>query len=298
MYVLLLVLGAVITASGIALVISGVSIQSHTLDVAIVTPGSVAAIGGLILIGLGLAVRVLQRIEHAVAARPYPPNPIAAAASPTAELSSDAIRLAPLTEPQTQVAPPAAVPAPPPAVPVVAPSPAVPVDPTLEQFREAFPTLARRENTPAVAECETVAPAPLTNGHDAGGTHDPAAIKVVPQPAEARARPVAIPPKPKKSAFESFWPKGARADGHDQTAPAQISARSVAEPEQRVEPDVDIQSASPAQPASAVSILKSGVVNGMAYTLYSDGSIEAQLPQATLRFGSITELRDHIERES
>jgi hypothetical protein len=33
----------------------------------------------------------------------------------------------------------------------------------------------------------------------------------------------------------------------------------------------------------------------MAYTLYSDGSIEAQLPQGTLRFGSITALRDHIE---
>jgi hypothetical protein len=44
-----------------------------------------------------------------------------------------------------------------------------------------------------------------------------------------------------------------------------------------------------------VSILKSGVVNGMPYTLYSDGSIEAQLPEGTLRFGSITELRNHIE---
>ena len=47
---------------------------------------------------------------------------------------------------------------------------------------------------------------------------------------------------------------------------------------------------------STVSILKSGVVDGMAYTLYSDGSIEAQLPQGTVRFGSITELRNHLER--
>ena len=47
-----------------------------------------------------------------------------------------------------------------------------------------------------------------------------------------------------------------------------------------------------------VSILKSGVVDGMAYTLYSDGSIEAQLPQGTLRFGSITELRNHIEQSA
>jgi len=46
----------------------------------------------------------------------------------------------------------------------------------------------------------------------------------------------------------------------------------------------------------AVSILKSGVIDGMAYTLFTDGSIEAQLPQGTLRFASIEELRIHLER--
>jgi hypothetical protein len=46
------------------------------------------------------------------------------------------------------------------------------------------------------------------------------------------------------------------------------------------------------------AILKSGVVDGMAYTLYADGSIEAQLPQGTVRFGSIAELRSHIENNS
>jgi hypothetical protein len=49
------------------------------------------------------------------------------------------------------------------------------------------------------------------------------------------------------------------------------------------------------RPTGAISVLKSGVVEGMAYTLYSDGSIEAQLPQGTLRFGSITALREHID---
>src|SRR5215468_182066 len=41
----------------------------------------------------------------------------------------------------------------------------------------------------------------------------------------------------------------------------------------------------------AVTVLKSGVVDGMAYSLYSDGSIEAELPEGTMRFGSIDELR-------
>ena len=54
----------------------------------------------------------------------------------------------------------------------------------------------------------------------------------------------------------------------------------------------------PVAEAAPVSVLKAGVVDGMAYTLYSDGSIEAQLPQGMLRFGSITELRSHFEQRS
>ena len=48
----------------------------------------------------------------------------------------------------------------------------------------------------------------------------------------------------------------------------------------------------------AVAILKSGVVDGMGYTLYVDGSIEAELPQGTLRFASINELRSHLEKNA
>jgi len=44
------------------------------------------------------------------------------------------------------------------------------------------------------------------------------------------------------------------------------------------------------------TILKSGVVGGMAYTLYSDGSIQAELPDGVLRFTSLQELRDHVAR--
>jgi len=36
-----------------------------------------------------------------------------------------------------------------------------------------------------------------------------------------------------------------------------------------------------------VTVLKSGVVDGMAYSLYSDGSIEAQMPEGMMRFASI-----------
>lgn len=50
------------------------------------------------------------------------------------------------------------------------------------------------------------------------------------------------------------------------------------------------------QTAPAVTVLKSGVVDGMAYSLYSDGSIEAQMPEGMMRFASIDELRTHLDQ--
>jgi hypothetical protein len=54
--------------------------------------------------------------------------------------------------------------------------------------------------------------------------------------------------------------------------------------------------ARPSVESQPASILKSGVIDGMAYTLYTDGSIEAQLPQGTVHFASIEELRMHLEK--
>ena len=58
--------------------------------------------------------------------------------------------------------------------------------------------------------------------------------------------------------------------------------------------------APPVAPARAdtpqVTVLKSGVVDGMAYSLYSDGSIEAQMPEGMMRFASIDELRAHLDQ--
>ena len=48
--------------------------------------------------------------------------------------------------------------------------------------------------------------------------------------------------------------------------------------------------------ASSVTVVKSGVVDSMAYSLYSDGSIEAQMPEGMVRFASIDELRAHLDQ--
>src|SRR5271156_6475981 len=70
MYVSFLIVGAAIVAAGIALVGSGVSIQDHTFDPAVITPGAVAVVGGLVLVGLAFVLQQLRNIEKAMARRP------------------------------------------------------------------------------------------------------------------------------------------------------------------------------------------------------------------------------------
>jgi hypothetical protein len=98
--------------------------------------------------------------------------------------------------------------------------------------------------------------------------------------------------------FDKVWPQpGAR-------QPDARSAEDAAEPLDGGEARTPSQRPPPPDLAPEPdefrppAILKSGVVDGMAYTLYADGSIEAQLPQGTVRFGSIAELRTHIENNS
>jgi hypothetical protein len=47
---------------------------------------------------------------------------------------------------------------------------------------------------------------------------------------------------------------------------------------------------------AVASVVRSGIIGGMAYTLYSDGSIEAELPIGTVRFNSLGELQEHVKR--
>jgi hypothetical protein len=106
-----------------------------------------------------------------------------------------------------------------------------------------------------------------------------------------------IPPPPKAAVFNAFWPTGPRVSGDGRVIPVPAVAPRPLVAAQVGEPQHDASAAADQQGGpAALSILKSGVVDGMAYTLYSDGSIEAQLPHGTLRFGSISELRNHIEQ--
>ena len=84
------------------------------------------------------------------------------------------------------------------------------------------------------------------------------------------------------SSFENAWPKPER-------------AREPALPRRSARASSRFTDA-PSEDRSAATIIKSGVVDGMAYSLYSDGSIEAQMPEGMMRFGTIEELRAHLDQ--
>ncbi len=106
----------------------------------------------------------------------------------------------------------------------------------------------------------------------------------------------------REPALDALWPKGPRPSRAVEGASTPIAQSTGVTPIHSQQsgdtPNTAAFVSNPESSAAGASVLKSGVVNGMPYTLYSDGSIEAQLPEGTLRFGSITELRNHIEQSA
>jgi hypothetical protein len=113
-----------------------------------------------------------------------------------------------------------------------------------------------------------------------------------PLPPDLRSRPPIASlddSEPPPASFEDAWPKADRARPAE-TAPQRRSGR--------MPPTLAEANGGPehAEDRPEVTVLKSGVVDGMAYSLYSDGSIEAQMPEGMMRFASIDELRAHLDQ--
>ena len=117
---------------------------------------------------------------------------------------------------------------------------------------------------------------------------EPSAADLPPEPIEPDAAPPAT--------FDDAWPMSERI----RTPDAPLPRRSGRMPSTFADAAADgADRAAPAarsEDPSQVTVLKSGVVDGMAYSLYSDGSIEAQMPEGMMRFASIDELRAHLDR--
>ena len=166
--------------------------------------------------------------------------------------------------------PEAAEAAPPPSLRVPLPEPRV--EPEPERIEPKIePAVAAVPEPPPVPEAAPQAvPEPV-----AAKPEEPAA-EAAPAPPPA---PPPSPPKPER-VFDRIW----------SGEPAVAVEAAVVEVARPPEPPPPARVAEP----EPVRIFKSGVIDGMAYTLYTDGSIEAELAQGTVKFASIDELRAYL----
>jgi xanthosine utilization system XapX-like protein len=275
MYLLLLVFGAVLGVVGI--VFAGLSLRDGTFG-AVLTSSIVAVVGGFLMVGLGFGLRTLRRIEQALASRSTPRAWFSGEMADTVE-NGDVPR-------QT-----ALVPSP----PKTSRSPQHAAAPSVPRLGNDSCDLERQPpDSASAADKMTPSLPPIAisaaneanadaDGQRVGKQGNAAAATRGAQRLRMSMRSGTPTERQKAPTFDLLWPKGPRPV--PSTPPASQQA-------------VAVSAAEEAAAAMPVSVLESGVVNEVAYTLYSDGSIEAQLPQGTLRFGSITELRNHIEQST
>lgn len=296
MAVLLFSVGTFALVAGLVMVGFGIPINEFSFGNTLISAGTTAAVGGLIIIALGVAVGQLRRITEALAgdlpARYVQPIDLveATGASSPAAAVPDRIPFPPRPRPETPF-------------PKMGSLPGAPTNSGNDDGygRFAAPTLPNPEEAPMAVEDEISLSPPQPSGGSAptADVRGPAGRGQEPatswKPSPASTPPVGSPPRPLQPAkFDAMWPaeaKSPRPGVSDDAKPPSAPARETFPPvPKRPEPE--------AQKPRAVAILKSGVVDGMGYTLYVDGSIEAELPQGTLRFASINELRSHLEKNS
>lgn len=278
MSVALYVVGGFAVIAGIIAAAFGIPVSEFSFGNTLIIAGTVATVGGLIVIGLGAVVAKLQQIADgqvvpagpARAAEEFGGAPAARIPFPTKPKADQPMR----DEPR-----------------VMAP---------ISGDAEPLPAPSlRNPDLPPVPEDVSLSPPDREPAAELGVPMRPAPL--ADEPAEAPAepkldtgwRPLDAPARQPSAYFDTVWP----ADSKPARPPA---AEEPAEPQPEpapAEPATEAVAAEAEEP-QAVAVLKSGVVDGMAYTLYVDGSIEAELPQGTLRFASINELRSHLEKNS
>jgi hypothetical protein len=114
---------------------------------------------------------------------------------------------------------------------------------------------------------------------------------------EPRLTPAAAAPE----ILDTIRPADYRQPGTETRAPradVPLAARAAAD-EMNAPPLAPAEATAPAPAAFRSSrVLKSGTINDVSYTLFSDGSIETPTAEGTVRFESIDEFRQHLEKST
>jgi hypothetical protein len=324
MSILLYAVGVIAVLAGAAMVGFGIPVKEFSFGDTLIGAGTTAVVGGLIVIGLGAAVGQLQRIAEALATRPIRSSRPLDLFEPASDGrgAPDSARVPFPSKPKAEARgrepfePRRPAPAPadhhaddrPPAS--FAPTLPNPYEPPVALEDEVSLSPQQPMSAPAPAAVdrdEHARPAPPTPPLDRDENESELDEKPV-LDTEWWTPPSLQPAGPAQTRaanstyFDAMWPaesKAKRADIDEAKSEPMLDLPP---------PEADMPSAMPAEPEApkpdpgdmprGVAILKSGVVDGMGYTLYVDGSIEAELPQGTLRFASINELRSHLEKSS
>jgi hypothetical protein len=256
-------------AGGVAL---GFGVQNWAFGIGntLIASGSVGLIGGLLLMGIGLVLRSLRalglRIEELTPVLPV-------------EFQVPLVPQEPLMEPDLET-PLARVPAP-------------RRDDDTRAAREA--ALKRVRETAARLAAEP----------------EPAPIEHLEQPAEELSEPAPSGPEGRELDRRTWPPRTTTtriAEAAEQKTWPFDRPRVAPQPnrDDRLNRRQDAAVAEPRTPASLpaapeisvapAAVMRSGIISGMAYTLYADGSIDAELPLGTVHFASVEELRAHVAR--
>jgi hypothetical protein len=304
MSLILLVFGILIAGAGVVAIAFGSTVSDSALGQSLIITGAISVVGGPMLMGVASLISQLSAIAESLRLRPVAQIPRLADARQPADSQR---------RPEPLEAGPRL---PDPRLPDQRPQDPRQAEPRAPEPRSADPTsaaaievsgsaLERLRSTVrpdrVVANGEDVPLSPNGSGHHQGGERKPEPRSEPRPEPEVRSggpetgkeprldflfRPK-TPPRPPQQGeqFDAMWPK--RRPG-DQSKPDEVARQ----------PSLGGEPPRAEREPRSVAILKSGVVDGMAYTLYADGSIEAQLPHGTVRFGSIAELRAHIENNS
>jgi hypothetical protein len=292
MMVGMLVAGIGLVLAGLLAIGYGFTIKEFSTGNTLIISGVIGACSGAIMLGLWMAVRELQNIARRlgggvplshgeVAVRPvlgvsrgpgsgdasFPFNQEAAEHAGGVEPAAPSSAPPWLDEAATRERPRGDVPP--------EPEPAEAAAAAKPKRNLLFSSTSRKERERAQARTSEPLPPDLLSADL--------------RPNPPAAPPPPLPPEAPPPSFDDAWPKPERSKPGE-VPPQRPAPRS---PPPFSEPD---GAADRVNETPAVTVLKSGVVDGMAYSLYSDGSIEAQMPEGMMRFASIDELRSHLDQ--
>jgi hypothetical protein len=277
-----LIAGIVAIVAGLAAAAYGVTLKEFSFGNTMIFVGAMVSCTGMVMVGLSVVVGELKNIARRLASRP-PAEPRAGAgvrpglpppAAAPARVAEGGFLFS-RDEPAALETDQHEAQAPPPLSPIPPPIPWQDENPLRDRGRPAIvpvgepaaeaipaPPLPKSPRNPLFSSRRERMPARAT---------EPVIAEV-----PSRLASAADAGKAQPSPFDDAWPRAERAQLRRAGRPAPAF--------------------NDAAPADEPSVVKSGAVDGMAYSLFSDGSIEAQMPEGMMRFGSIEELRAHLEQ--